>query len=58
MPRSRKMVVFMLVNAKGMDEECRLAGFISVWSWGGAMHTIFVCQNTHCCCVSQLCPRQ
>lgn len=52
------MVVFMLVNAKGVDEECRLAGFISVWSWGGAMHTTFMCQNTHCCCVSQLCPRQ
>lgn len=58
MPRSKMMVVFMLVKAKGMDEESSLAGFIFVWGWGGAMHIIFVCQNTLCCCMSQLCPRQ
>lgn len=46
------MVVFMLVNATGMDGQRGLAGFISVWVWGGAMRKTFVCQNIHCCCVS------
>lgn len=58
MPRNKMMVVFMLANATGMDGQCGSAGFISVWGRGGALHTTFVCQNTHCCCVSQLCPRQ
>lgn len=43
------MVIFMLVNATGMDGQCGSAGFISVWGRGGALHTTFMCQNTHCC---------
>lgn len=29
------MVIFMLVNATGMDGQCGSAGFISVWGQGG-----------------------
>lgn len=52
------MVVFMLVNATGIGWAVWVGGVYICVGLGRGMHTTFVFQNTHCCCVSQLCLRQ